>query len=129
VVLASDEVQTVGVLASDVAASSPALTDIGASLTTALATTTNEVQEELLAYPNPIQTTATIQFVLKKDSPYTLTLYDSKMGQVVYQKQGTARAGEQQKIEVESARLGRGLYYARLQTNESSKSLRLLIKK
>jgi hypothetical protein len=97
--------------------------------TASLAPATSEVQEELLAYPNPILTTATIRFALKTDGPYTLTLYDSKMGQVVYQKQGAARAGEQLEIEVEGARLSRGLYFARLQTNKSSKTLKLLVDK
>jgi hypothetical protein len=127
VVLASDETQTVGVLASDVAGSSPAGNGAGARM--ALAPAINEVQEELLAYPNPILDKATIRFALKADGPYTLTLYESKMGRMVYQKQGTARAGEQHRIEVEGSKLGRGFYLARLQTNESSKTLRLLVEK
>jgi hypothetical protein len=127
VVLASDEERTVGVLASDVAGSSPAGSDARASL--ALAPAISEVQEELLAYPNPILDKATIRFALKTDGLYTLTLYESKRGRMVYQKQGTARAGEQHHIEVEGSKLGRGLYFARLQTNESSKILKLLVNK
>ena len=129
VVLASNEAETVGVLASDVAASSPTLVEASASLTSAMAPATTEVQEELLAYPNPFISQTTIRFALKTDGPYTLTLYDNTMGQVVYQKQGSARAGEENIIEVEAAKLRGGLYFAKLQTNESSKTLRLLLKK
>jgi hypothetical protein len=95
VVLVSDETRMVGILTSDDAGAGQGPVSFAVA---ALARTVNEVQEGLLAYPNPIQTKATIRFTLKTDGPYTLTRYDNNMGQVVYQKQGMAKAGEQQDV-------------------------------
>jgi hypothetical protein len=120
VVLAGNSEHVGGVLASDVPPTSPA-----ARLAQAAPA---ETQQQIQAYPNPFTSEAKIRFTLPRDGWYTLTLYDSKMGQV-FQKQGTARAGKQNIIEIAGSGLGRGLYYARLQTNDNTRTLKLVVDK
>jgi hypothetical protein len=127
VILASDDTRTVGVLASDVAGSGPAASNARTAM--ALAPTETQVPVALLVYPNPVVNAATIRFALKADGPYTLTVYESHVGRKVYQKEGTARAGEQQSIEIESSKLGSGLYFVKLQSHEGSKTLRIVVER
>jgi hypothetical protein len=116
-----------GVLASDVAttAMAPAMTsaarlDMGFQ---------EQPQQQLLAYPNPFSTKATLSFALAAGGAYSLTVYESSTMAVVIQKQGQVPAGVLQAIELEGASLDRGLYFARLQTPEGVKTLRLVVAK
>jgi hypothetical protein len=79
-----------------------------------------------MAFPNPFQSKATIRFTLPGDSPYTFTLFD-RIGQVVDQRQGIARAGKQNTLEVAGEGLSSGLYFVRLQLGNTAKVLRLLL--
>lgn len=123
VVLAANSQQTVGVLASDEAAPTGSGDALAASQLQAAPST------DMQAYPNPFSAKASIRFALAADGPYTFTLYDSQMIRQVYQIQGTARAGNQNIVEIAGAGLKRGFYYARLQTQESVQTLRLLLEK
>jgi hypothetical protein len=111
VILASNEEETVGVLARDGLATDTALT---------------ELQAAAEAFPNPFISRTRIRFELPKDGPYTLTLMN-RVGQVVSQVQGAGRAGKHNIIEVDGAKLHNGLYFARLQTRENTNVLRLVL--
>jgi hypothetical protein len=126
VILASDEAQVVGVLASDSPAPAPVL-----AATLAVNTSLGEVslQKELTAFPNPFTSKATLSFAVPAGGDYSLTLYESKRMDVVYQQQGQAQVGGLTQIEVTGEKLARGLYFARLQTSAGTKTLRLILDK
>jgi hypothetical protein len=119
VILASDEEQTVGVLARDGLAADPGM--IGTPPPSAM---NPAFQAE--AFPNPFKSKAMIRFTLQTDGPYTLTLLN-RIGQIVAQQQGTAKAGKQNVIEVAGVGLSNGFYFARLQSREKTKVFRLLL--
>ncbi|MGV3639626.1 MAG: T9SS type A sorting domain-containing protein, partial [Adhaeribacter sp.] len=117
VILASNSTQAVGVLASDVAPGRP---EPGDSLAGA-------EQQVLRAFPNPFTTSARLRFQVPVAGPFSLAVYDGKG--LVFQKQGSARAGEEQEVELAGAALVRGLYFVRLQTAEGVKTLKLILDK
>jgi hypothetical protein len=128
VILASNSLHTVGVLAKD----APSATSVPESKAlfsdpAALSGPGFLAQPAFVAYPNPFSAKTTISFTLSVDGDYSLALYDGNQVQVVFQKQGKARAGEINTIEVDGGLLGRGLYLARLQTGNSSQTLRLML--
>ncbi|MGV3502252.1 MAG: T9SS type A sorting domain-containing protein [Adhaeribacter sp.] len=126
VILASNATQVVGVLASDVLAPL-------APLTTLAALEGNPggkaLRQDLAAFPNPFTTRATLRFALETDGAYSLTLYDGNGSQVVYQQKGSARAGALTSLDLDGTSLKKGLYYARLQTPDGVKTLRILLDK
>jgi hypothetical protein len=135
-ILASNEVQTVSLVASDVGGiSAPGVTGEPVALNSIVAAASQPApvemaltnQQELLAYPNPFNASATLSFALPADGDYSLTLYDSRQVAMVYQKQGKAKAGELNTIEVDGVQLPRGIYFARLQTGTGTKTLRLML--
>ena len=128
VILASNSLHTVGVLARD-APSATSVPDSKALFSdpAALSGPGFLAQPAFVAYPNPFSAKTTISFTLSVDGDYSLALYDGNQVQVVFQKQGKARAGEINTIEVDGGLLGRGLYLARLQTGNSSQTLRLML--
>jgi hypothetical protein len=128
VILASDETQVVGVLASDRLAHSPIAGMRKAQEDTSRLTQAS-LTKDLQAYPNPFSTKATLSFALPAGGTYTLTLYDSKRMDMVYQHQGEAKAGTVTQVEVAGERLSRGLYFARLRSKEGTKTLRLILDK
>ena len=128
VILASDEAQVVGVLASDNPASSPAPA-LAATLAVNTPLAELSLQQELSAYPNPFTSKATLSFAVPTGGAYSLTLYDSKRMDVVYRQQGQAQAGGLTQVEVSGEKLARGLYFARLQTSSGTKTLRLILDK
>ncbi|WP_266204893.1 LamG-like jellyroll fold domain-containing protein [Pontibacter kalidii] len=85
------------------------------------------VQGKLAVFPNPYQTQATITFSLVKDGDYVLMLNDSKGMQIAELKRGRAIAGEQYQTIIDRATLSVGMYIIRLQTNQGTKSIKLLL--
>ncbi|WP_125185387.1 T9SS type A sorting domain-containing protein [Botryobacter ruber] len=81
---------------------------------------------ELLAYPNPLQTQTTITFAVQESGDYTLDLYDSKGIFVSSLEQGIAEAGEVYSTKLNTYLKG-GLYFVRLQTENRTKTLKLVI--
>jgi hypothetical protein len=86
-----------------------------------------EHQEGVEVYPNPFSYRATVRFVLAQGGAYTLGLYDAKGKLVEVLKQGQAKAGELNAIEVDGAKMANGLYLVRLQTNTGTRSAKLLL--
>ncbi|MFD2245114.1 LamG-like jellyroll fold domain-containing protein [Pontibacter ruber] len=84
-------------------------------------------QEKLIAYPNPFTTTATVNFTLSENGDYTVKLYDSRGALIADLKQGMAEAGKENKIEIDSNGLTRGLYIIRLQADGVFKSAKLVL--
>ncbi|MGV3639627.1 MAG: T9SS type A sorting domain-containing protein [Adhaeribacter sp.] len=126
VILASNATQVVGVLASDVLTPLAPLTTL-ASL--APESSGKAMRKELAAFPNPFTTRATLRFALAVDGAYSLTLYEGNGSQVVYRQQGSARAGALTSLDLDGATLKKGLYFARLQTADGVKTLRILLDK
>jgi hypothetical protein len=87
------------------------------------------LHQNLVAYPNPLSSRATLSFALASDGEYSLTLYESTSMDQVLQKQGNAVAGAVNLIDLDASQLAKGLYFARLQTPEGIKTLRLMIEK
>jgi hypothetical protein len=83
-----------------------------------------EVKMEV--YPNPITETTTVHFVLEEAGPYSLGLYNANGRLVKLLKKGQAKTGESNAIEVNGAKLARGLYLLRLQTSKGVKTAKLL---
>ncbi|WP_242918056.1 LamG-like jellyroll fold domain-containing protein [Pontibacter liquoris] len=104
----------------------PAITTVSSAAAHAL-TPEEAGKNDLLVYPNPFQSQATINFTLTSDINYTVALYDSKGVQVAELKRGRAIAGVQNKVIVDGTALPRGLYIVRLQTAKGSKAAKLLL--
>jgi hypothetical protein len=83
-------------------------------------------QEGMEVYPNPSSGKVTVRFVLAKGGAYSLGLYDAKGKLVVVLRQGQAKAGELNAIEVDGTRLAKGLYLVRLQTSTGARAAKLL---
>jgi hypothetical protein len=80
----------------------------------------------LVIYPNPAANTATVHFVLTRGGAYTLGIYDVQGRQVELLRQGQAKAGVPNAIEVNAAKLNKGLYLVRLQTSSGARTARLI---
>jgi hypothetical protein len=87
-----------------------------------------ELKEELYSYPNPIFEKGTINFVLASTGSYVLDLYDIHGSRVAALKEGKTEAGKLNTAEINSARLAKGLYIVRLQTNKSTKTLKIIVR-
>ncbi|WP_439882733.1 putative Ig domain-containing protein [Pontibacter sp. MBLB2868] len=78
-------------------------------------------------YPNPFIDLATVSFTLKNGGHYTVLLYDSSGKLIKSLGDGTAEAEVATKIEVSSRGLNKGLYIIRLNTDEGSRSMKLVL--
>jgi hypothetical protein len=56
-------------------------------------------------------------------------VYDPLGVELIYHKEGQVRAGEPNLFEVDGASLPAGIYYARLLTGDTTKTLRLVLEK
>ena len=132
VILASTGSEAVGVLATDgvaaVSTSSTALATVAPG-SGAPVGMPEIIQNELLAYPNPVYAMGTIRFALAEEGEYSLRLYDSKGALVARISEGSAKAGDLHAVEVDGTHLSRGLYFIRLQTAKGAKSLKLTVEK
>lgn len=89
-----------------------------------------EKQEtKLTAYPSPFSNTATIEFKLNKTEDFTVKLHDMQGRLVKQLKTGTAKAGEQNQVEVDGRGLADGLYLVKLVTQSEAKTVKLVYKK
>ncbi|WP_164891087.1 T9SS type A sorting domain-containing protein [Botryobacter ruber] len=132
VILASTGSEAVGVLATDgVAAVSTSSTALATAAPGSGAPVGKPdiIQNELLAYPNPVYSIGTIRFALAEEGEYSLRLYNSKGALVVRISEGSAKAGDLHAVEVDGTHLSRGLYFIRLQTARGAKSLKLTVEK
>ncbi|WP_052738920.1 InlB B-repeat-containing protein [Pontibacter korlensis] len=120
VIFASSSNQAYSVLASD---------EISATSTSNIVAATKAAEEELIAYPNPFQYKATINFTLDEGDEYALVLYDVEGNQVSAEKQGIGVAGGVNKVEIDGSALPKGLYLVRLITPYKTKTVRLMLNK
>jgi hypothetical protein len=84
------------------------------------------VEAEFIAYPNPFSVNTQMSFLLPESGTYTITLYDAKGTKVSVLKQGRAEAGMRDIVVIEGNKLPSGVYFARLQSGKSTKTLKLL---
>ena len=86
-------------------------------------------QAHLLAYPNTFSESTTISFSVEQGQTYTLELYDTK-GRLVRQlADEKAKAGGTLQHELSGSGLNEGLYIVRLVTDDTSQSIKLLMKR
>ena len=139
VILASDNSTTTGVLVKDKSSltSNRSLPQAGVASTSSAATTTGLIasvplkgivpKEQFMLYPNPATSCAMVSFVLAQNSTYSISLYDIKGAQLAVIKQGSARSGELNTIQINRTELTEGTYLIKLQTNTLTKTLKLIV--
>jgi hypothetical protein len=85
--------------------------------------------QEFLAYPNPTSSNTTINFVLEEDDEYVLSIFNLRGELINTLKQGTTRAGELNRVEIDGLGYPVGLYFVRLQTNREVQTLKLVFRR
>lgn len=117
VILASNETQVVGVVATD-----------NASLREPISKScfTHEVEASLLAFPNPFNLQTTISFRLPEDPEYALTLYDSSGEKVTSFQHMAGTAGQLNSITLDAATLSKGLYILKLTTKNKVRAIKIV---
>ncbi|MEI6945623.1 T9SS type A sorting domain-containing protein [Paraflavisolibacter sp. H34] len=83
----------------------------------------------LVASPNPLSTSTTLSYTFAAASTYTVSLYDSKGQKLRVLKWGQAPAGRQTLCTVDGTGLPAGMYLVRIDTNDGSQTLKLLVRK
>ncbi|WP_276499513.1 T9SS type A sorting domain-containing protein [Pontibacter litorisediminis] len=109
VVLASNSDRTAGVLASDVLPTDDCC--------------------KWVIYPNPFFSTTSLYFTLLQNGRYEVSLYDTNGSKVTMLKQGDAIAGEVNKVDIKGEDFARGLYLVKIQTEEKTEVLKLVLDK
>lgn len=89
----------------------------------------SEAISSVSAYPNPFSGKAKVEFRLRQDREYSVSLYDIKGNLVRELKAGEARNGELITVDVDGEQLREGLYIARIVSIDGSKIVKLLLKK
>jgi len=96
----------------------------------------DEIQEsvteaitQVTAYPNPVKDKAVLEFKMAASENYTIDLYDLKGNKIKELKSGQAKANELVKVEVDVSQLLDGLYFARINSNSGSKTIKIMLKK
>jgi len=89
----------------------------------------DDLQANLIAYPNPFSTNAIITFTLPYADAYTVALYNINGVKVSVLKQGRAEAGKLNIVNIDGSRLSNGLYFVKVQAGAKSKTLKLALQK
>ncbi|WP_299761763.1 T9SS type A sorting domain-containing protein [uncultured Pontibacter sp.] len=110
VILASDSTQAVGVLALDDQPSDKC-----------------DAVQDWIIYPNPFSANTNLYFSLQHNGRYKVLLYDTTGALVAKLNEGEATAGAIIKIEIDGTKLSRGLYFVKVQTQERTKSMKLVL--
>jgi Secretion system C-terminal sorting domain/The GLUG motif len=104
----------------------------GAFKYSAEADVTIEVPRELSLgqnYPNPFNPSTTIEFTLAEDSHVSLKVFDMLGREVMTLVNGVMKAGEAHSVTFDASHLSSGIYFYRLETNQSSLVKRLALMK
>jgi hypothetical protein len=81
-------------------------------------------EQSVMIYPNPLTTSATIEYELNQPEKVTLTIYDY-LGKQVYQAQEDQPQGKQQLI-WNTEELQAGIYFCVLKTNQGTQTTKLI---
>jgi len=98
-----------------------------ASVNVVVSTQEPILKESFVVYPNPSSDKSTIQFVLRENSNYSLSLYNLQGAFIYLLIQGRAEAGVQYTQEFDGSQLANGLYLLRLKSQEGIQTFRLLL--
>lgn len=80
-------------------------------------------------FPNPFALKTTVYFSLSESGNYSLTLFDAKGAHVANIHSGYAESGKLNTVDVEGDNFSRGMYIVRLQSNETVKTLKIVLDK
>ncbi|WP_181163781.1 T9SS type A sorting domain-containing protein [Pontibacter mangrovi] len=78
-------------------------------------------------YPNPFSTTTKLYFSLPHGGRYAAVLYDTRGAKITSLKQGTTAAGEWNSIPIDGANLATGMYLIRVQTDDVTESMKVVL--
>ncbi len=81
------------------------------------------------AFPNPIERSGAIEFMLNTPGNYAVELYDLKGNLIRELKTGHATKGELVNVELNGNGLKNGLYIARIRSANDSKAIKIMLRK
>ncbi|WP_170871796.1 T9SS type A sorting domain-containing protein [Pontibacter indicus] len=82
-----------------------------------------------MAYPTAFSDQTTVEFIVRETENYSINLYDAQGMLVKKVHEGTSRAGEMTRVEVNGRDLKEGMYFARLVSDSGSKTFKLILKR
>jgi myo-inositol-hexaphosphate 3-phosphohydrolase len=86
-------------------------------------------ENDFIAYPTAFSDHTTLVFTSSHETAYTLDLYDLKGALVKHIAAGNAEQGRQNKYELKAAGLSRGLYFARLITDQGVQTVKIILQR
>ncbi|MEJ8758049.1 T9SS type A sorting domain-containing protein [Pontibacter sp. H259] len=84
--------------------------------------------KEITAYPVPFTSKVNVEFKSERNGNYSINLYDSKGKLVKELKNGKAKAGQLQHLEIDGRNLSDGMYFIRVVDGAGSRTVKLLKK-
>ncbi|MCP2045568.1 T9SS type A sorting domain-containing protein [Pontibacter sp. HSC-36F09] len=78
-------------------------------------------------YPNPFTQKAMLNFTLQEGGDYSIALFDVKGMLLGNLQEGSTVAGELNRLEIDGTPLPKGLYFIKLQSNSTTKTLKLIL--
>lgn len=88
----------------------------------------NSIEPGLIIYPNPFNSSTTIEFYLPEFESYNLTLFNL-LGQEVYKVSGISQSGGKNKITLDSTTLSSGIYLCSLKSKSKFRTIKLALVK
>lgn len=88
----------------------------------------NSIEPGLINYPNPFNSSTTIEFYLPEFESYNLTLFNL-LGQEVFKVSGISQSGGKNKITLDSTTLSSGIYLCSLKSESKFKTIKLALVK
>jgi hypothetical protein len=77
-------------------------------------------------FPNPFSGNTTFSFILKQESAYTITLYDTRGSRAITQYQGVGKAGITNNVKIEGSGLTSGLYLIDIKAGKNKKAFKVV---
>lgn len=88
----------------------------------------NSIEPGLINYPNPFNSSTTIEFYLPEFESYNLTILNL-LGQEVYKTSGISQSGSRNRITIDSTTLSSGIYLCSLRSESKFKTIKLALVK
>ncbi len=88
----------------------------------------NSIEPGMINYPNPFNSSTTIEFYLPEFESYNLTLFNL-LGQEVYKVNGISQSGGKNRITIDSTTLSSGIYLCSLRSENNFKIIKMAVVK